>query len=110
MALVVEAIDCCLLDGSVHPFDLSVGPGMVRLRQTVPDVVCLADHVEAHLAGPGGVAVTRLVGELIALVGQDGVDAVSGGLSAGVRGTPMLSGDVPIQCDCRQGSADSRSP
>ena len=79
MALVVEAFDGRFLDGAVHPFDLSVGPWMVRLRQTVLDVVCFADHVEPHLTRLGGVAVTRLVGELDAVVGQDRVDAVRHG-------------------------------
>jgi hypothetical protein len=40
------------------------------------DAVCLADHVEAR---PSGVAVTRLLGELNAIVGQDRVDAVRHG-------------------------------
>ncbi|MDR6134529.1 hypothetical protein QE361_001504 [Sphingomonas sp. SORGH_AS802] len=43
------------------------------------DVVGLADHVEAHLAGPGGVAVAWLLGELNAVIGQDRVDAVGYG-------------------------------
>lgn len=68
------------LDGADQPLDLSVGPRMVRLLQTVLDAVCLADHVEPHLARPGGVAVTKLPGELDAVVGQNGVDAVRHGL------------------------------
>ncbi len=58
---------------------LPVGPRMVWLGEPVLDVVGLADHVEAHLAGPGDVAVARLPGELDAVVGQDGVDAVGYG-------------------------------
>jgi hypothetical protein len=35
---------------AVHPLDLAVGSGMVRLSQPVLDAVIIADHVEAHLA------------------------------------------------------------
>jgi hypothetical protein len=52
---------------------------MVRLRQSMLDVVGLADHVEAHLAGTGGVAVAWLAGELDAVISQDGVNAVRHG-------------------------------
>ena len=79
MALVMEALDGRLLDGAVHPFDLPVGPRMVRLGEPVLDVVGLADHVEPHLAGPGGVAVAWLLGELDAVIGQDRVDAIRHG-------------------------------
>ena len=79
MALVVEAFDGRVLDGAVHPLDLAVGPRMVRLGEPVLDVVCLADHVEAHLTRPGGVAVARLLCELDAVVGQDRVNAVRHG-------------------------------
>ena len=50
-----------------------------RDAEPVFDVVRLADHVEAHLARPGGVTVARLLGELDAIVGQDRVDAVRNG-------------------------------
>ena len=39
MAVVVVAFDGRVLDGSVHPFDLTVGPGMVDLGEAVVDVV-----------------------------------------------------------------------
>ena len=67
VAFVMEAFDGRLLDGAVHPFDLPVGPWMVWLREPMLDVVGLADHVEAHLTRPGGVAVARLPGELDAI-------------------------------------------
>ena len=81
MALVMEAFDGRLLDGAVHPLDLSVGPRVVRLGEAVFDVVCLADHVEAHLARPGGVAVARLLGEL----GLGSCGCGKARLSAGTR-------------------------
>lgn len=76
----MEAFDGCLLNGPVHPLDLAVGPRVVRFGKPVLDVVRLADHVEPHLARPGGVAVTRLLGELDAVSGQDRVDAVGNSL------------------------------
>jgi hypothetical protein len=79
VALVVEAFDGRLLNGAVHPLDLAVGPRVVRFCEPVLDAVCVADHVEAHLTRPGGVAVARLLGELNAIVGQDRVNAVRHG-------------------------------
>lgn len=79
MALIVEAFDGRFLDTPVHPLDLSVGPRVVRFGEPVFDVVGLADHVEAHLTGPGGVPVAGLLGELDAVVGEDGVNAVRHG-------------------------------
>ena len=52
---------------------------MLRLGEPVLDIVRLADHVEAHLPRPGGVAVARLLGKLDAIVGQDRLDAVGYG-------------------------------
>lgn len=71
--------DGLFLYAAVHPFDLPVGPGVVRFGEPMLDVVRLADHVEAHLARPGGVAVAWLVSELDAIAGQDRVDAVGHG-------------------------------
>lgn len=45
MTVVVKAFDGGLLDRAVHPFDLSVGPGMVGLGQPVLNPVGLTDHV-----------------------------------------------------------------
>ena len=39
MALVVEALDGRLLDGPVHPLDLTVGPRMLGLGRAVLNVV-----------------------------------------------------------------------
>ena len=57
-------------------------PTGVRLRQSVLDIVRLADHVEAHLTRPGGVAVTRLLGNL---------DAVKHGLQQVLEELPRSS-------------------
>ena len=69
---------------------------MVRLCEPVLDIVRLADHVEAHLARPGGVAVAGLLGELDApfafaqdrIVREDGVDAIRHGLQQVFQGLP----------------------
>ena len=91
MAFIVEAFDGRLLDGSVHPLDLTVGPRMVRLREAVLDVVRLTDHVEAHLARPGGVTIAGLLGKLDAVVGQDRVDAIGYGLQQMFEELPRRS-------------------
>ena len=72
----MEALDGRFFDRAVNPLDLIISPRVVRLCKPVLDVVRLADHVEAHLPRPGGVAVARLLGELNAVVGQDRVDPV----------------------------------
>src|SRR3984957_16085937 len=56
IAVVVVAFDGPVLDGSVHPFDLTVGPGMVDLGEAVLDVVLAAAHGEhvRHICEPSG--------------------------------------------------------
>lgn len=41
-----------VLDGAVHPLDLAVGPGVVRPRETVLDVVAAIGEVERMLTAP----------------------------------------------------------
>jgi hypothetical protein len=36
----------CLLDGAVHSFHLSVGPGVEGLRQAMLDAVAVTDNIE----------------------------------------------------------------
>ena len=79
MTFIVEAFDGRCLDRAVHPLDVTVGLGVVRLGEPMLDIVRLADHVDAHLARPGGVAVAGLLGELNAIVGEDRVDPVRDG-------------------------------
>lgn len=49
VALVMEALDGRISACAVHSLDLTVGPRVVRLGQPVLEVVCIVDHVEAHL-------------------------------------------------------------
>ena len=72
MAVIVTAFDGGVLNGAVHPFDLPVGPWMVRFGQPVLDAVLAADLVGAIDAHPGGpaVAVVGQVSELDAVVSE----------------------------------------
>ena len=76
MIIVMEAFDGRVLDRAVHPFGLAIGPRVVWLCEAVLDIVGLADHVEAHGPGRDGAAISRLLGELNAVVGEDGVDLI----------------------------------
>ena len=57
-----------------------VGPWIVGFSQAVLDAVGLANHVKAHRPGIDGVAVSGLLCELDAVIGQDGVDLMGNGL------------------------------
>ncbi len=76
----MEALDSGILDRAVHPLDLAVGPGMVRLCQAVLDPVGVADHVEAHGPGEDRIPVPRLLSELDAVVSEDHMDLIRYGL------------------------------
>lgn len=76
VAVLVKALDGSVFDRLVHPLDLSVGPGMIRLHQTVLNPVGFADHVEAHLPRICCIPVAGLLGELDAVVSNDRVDAL----------------------------------
>lgn len=75
MAVTMVAFNAGLFDCAVHPFDLSVGPGMLDLGEPVLDPVFVAPHVEPvrYPGGRGAVDVARREGELDAVVGQHGV-------------------------------------
>lgn len=90
VVFVIEAFYRCVFDRAVHPLDLAIArensppdcflilatPRVVWLREAVLDTVGLADHVEAHGPGRDGVAIPRLLGELNAVVGENGVDLI----------------------------------
>ena len=78
VGVVKVALDRCVLNGSIHAFDLSVCPGMVRFGKAVFDSVSVAQPVEG-MAAPSGrnsSTVLRQVGELDTVVGEHGVDAI----------------------------------
>ena len=39
VAIVVVALDRCVLDPAIHPLDLTVGPGGLRLGRAMVDIV-----------------------------------------------------------------------
>lgn len=96
VGFVVEALDGCFLDGSVHAFDLAVGPGMFRLGQAVVEVGLGAGELEgmgaeelsAFLCEPDlrgcGTAIAGR-GEMHSVVGEQGVDFVGHGLDQRVQ-------------------------
>jgi hypothetical protein len=65
----------------VHALDLSVRPGMVVLGKPVIDTIDAAHSIEGMppQAGGGALTVPRQVGELDAVVGEHGMDAVPSG-------------------------------
>lgn len=78
MAVIMVPFDGSLLDRAVHPFDLSVGPGMLDFGEPVLDPVFFAPHVE-HVGHPGccgTIGIARREGELDTVVGQHCVDFV----------------------------------
>ena len=78
VGVIEEAFDGGFLDGSVHAFDLAVGPGMVRLGESMFDDVAAADSVEgmASKAGGGSLAVPGEVCELDSIVGEHRMNTV----------------------------------
>lgn len=78
VAVVVVALDRRLLEGPVHALDLAIGPRVVWLGEPMLNVVRPADLIEAVDAVQGSRAATVLgqLGELDAVVGQDGVRAI----------------------------------
>ena len=88
MIVVVIPLDRGVLDRAVHPFDLAVGPGVIGFRQPVLDPVCVADHVKAHGSRIDCVPVSRLLGELYAIIGQDGVDVIGHGFEQVLKELP----------------------
>ena len=50
-ALVMEALHGSFFEGAVHGFDLTVGPGVGRLGQTVFHAVFAADTVKTMPTG-----------------------------------------------------------
>ena len=81
-AAVIEVpLDRSFLDGSVHSFDLAVGPGMVGFGEPVLDAMGAAHAIEGMATEPGGraLAVLGKIGELDAVVGEHDVDAIRDG-------------------------------
>ena len=81
VAVIMISPHGCILDRAVHPFNLPVGPRMVRLGQSVfRNAIRLADHIEPHLAEGGFSAIAGLLGELKSVVRQDCMDLIRNNL------------------------------
>lgn len=81
MGVVEVSLDGGVFDGSVHALDLPVGPGMVGLGHLVFDSMNETEPVEgmAAKACRWFLAVLRQIGELDAVIGEHGVDAIWNG-------------------------------
>ncbi len=79
MAVIMVALYGGLFDRAVHPLNLAVGPWMVGFRQAMFDPVGLTDHVKAHWPRINGVPVAGLLGELNAIIGENGMDLTGHG-------------------------------
>jgi hypothetical protein len=89
VTVIVIAVNSGLLDGTVHAFDLAIGPGMFDLGQTVINVMSGASTLEcvtpeqlsfrSHLPDVHRCpAAACWISELNAVVGEDRVDGVDG--------------------------------
>jgi hypothetical protein len=87
LAFVVIALDGGLFESSVHSFDLPLGPWMVGLGEPMLDAVLSARAVERMTAPHRGGfrAVLWQIGELDAVVGQDGENLVGNGFYQGLK-------------------------
>src|SRR5262245_47954542 len=76
MGVIVITMHSGIFQCTVHALHLSVGPGMVGLGKTMFDAMCGTDAVKEMLKR---ILLVRLVSELNAIVGQDGVNLVRHG-------------------------------
>ena len=87
MGFVVEALDRRVLDGAVHPLDLTIGPRVPGLGQAMIDVVASARYFKGrspewlaalkHAFDIGDRPTLALgIGEVGPIVGQHGMDLV----------------------------------
>ena len=81
MGVIEVSLDGGVFDGSVHALDLPVGPRVVGLGEPVFDSMKVAEPVEGVSTEACGrpLPVLWQVGELDAVVREDGVDAVRNG-------------------------------
>jgi hypothetical protein len=92
-----------ILDGAIHPLDLSVGPGGFDLGEAVLDGKLTADMIEDVLKGG---FILFSVGELDAVVRQDGMDGIRqrpGKLALAdlAAGRPVAQNNTrPYGCTC----------
>ena len=73
MRVVVIAVDGRLFEGAVHPFHLTIRPWVIGFGQPMFNLVFSTDAVKQQREG---LAVSRAIGELDAIVSQDRMDFV----------------------------------
>ena len=76
MIFIMIAFDGCFLEGAVHAFDLTIGPGVIWLGQAMFRTIFQADTVEDMQES---MPVCFAVGELDAVVCEDGMDFIGHG-------------------------------
>ena len=64
VAVIMISPHGCILDRPIHPFDLSVGPWMVRLGQSMFNAIGRTNHVESHLTEGGFAAIAGVFSKL----------------------------------------------
>jgi len=67
MIVIVEALDCGVLDGAIHALHLTVRPWMIDFSEPVLDAILVADPFEDVVER---IIVTGMIGELDAVVSQ----------------------------------------
>ena len=72
--IIVIALYRRFLDRALHPFDLAVRPGMIRLGQAMFNVIRRTDQIETCLAARDAIA--RRFGKLDPVIGQYRVNLV----------------------------------
>jgi len=81
MVVVMVSFDGGILDGPVHSFDLTIGPRVLDLCQSVFNSILVASHVKhmGHVPRSWAIGITRRKGELDAVVRENSVDFVRDG-------------------------------
>ena len=89
VAFVMIPFDRRGLDCAVHPSDLAIGPWMIGFGQSVFNLICFADHVEAHRPGICVVSVSGQVCNLDTVVGNNVVKFVGNGFQKVLKERPF---------------------
>ena len=78
VSIIVIALDGGFLDRPVHAFDLTIGPGMLDLGQSMFDAILLAAQIEhmCRVSCRRAVRVSWWESELDPIIGEDRVDLV----------------------------------
>lgn len=110
VGLVIEPSDGRVLNGAVHPFDLTVRPRMIEFREAMLDAVLSAGQVEGvgakqlmrgeHLLNFGDTPASPRRGELKAIVGEHRVDRVRDTLDQPVRFAGSPGRVIPRRRTC----------